>query len=123
MIFSQRFSYGIERLPDIYAHHQIPECIVISRIDGGMLDLSRKEEEVVVDAICGAAVLRGSDVYAPGVLAMSPSMSIVSQVYKSEFSNRHFSFILSEIFTQPYSRSEPTSQHKRAMVSFASNLR
>ena len=33
--------------------------------------LSNLEKEVIVDAICGAAILRGAHVYAPGVMGMS----------------------------------------------------
>jgi len=34
------------------------------------LDLKRYPDEIIVDAICGAAVLRGSHVYGPGVIGM-----------------------------------------------------
>lgn len=34
------------------------------------LDLERYPDEIIVDAICGAAVLRGSHIYAPGVMGM-----------------------------------------------------
>jgi predicted ribosome-associated RNA-binding protein Tma20 len=34
------------------------------------LDLERYPDEIIVDAICGAAVLRGSHVYAPGIMGM-----------------------------------------------------
>ncbi|KAK7600733.1 hypothetical protein V9T40_009871 [Parthenolecanium corni] len=78
--FTKKFSYGFEKLPDIYAHDLIPECVVIGKISDDMLDLSLKKEEVIVDAGCGAAVLRGSNVYAPGVMGMLPSTKVNSQV-------------------------------------------
>lgn len=34
------------------------------------LDLKRYPDEIIIDAVCGAAVLRGSHVYAPGVIGM-----------------------------------------------------
>jgi len=34
------------------------------------LDLERYPNEIIVDAICGAAVLRGSHIYAPGIMGM-----------------------------------------------------
>lgn len=32
------------------------------------------ENEVIVDAVCGAAVLRGADIYTCGILAASPGL-------------------------------------------------
>lgn len=34
------------------------------------LDLKKYPDEIIVDARCGAAVLRGSHVYAPGIMGM-----------------------------------------------------
>lgn len=44
------------------------------------LDLKRYPDEIIVDAICGAAVLRGSHVYAPGVIGMPHGLSINSKI-------------------------------------------
>ncbi|XP_018310139.1 putative methyltransferase NSUN6 [Mycetomoellerius zeteki] len=44
------------------------------------LDLKIYPDEIIVDAICGAAVLRGSHVYAPGVIGMPNGLSINTKV-------------------------------------------
>ncbi|EZA62583.1 hypothetical protein DMN91_006225 [Ooceraea biroi] len=44
------------------------------------LDLERYPDEIIVDATCGAAVLRGSHVYAPGVMGMSNGLAINTKV-------------------------------------------
>ncbi|XP_036139696.1 tRNA (cytosine(72)-C(5))-methyltransferase NSUN6 isoform X2 [Monomorium pharaonis] len=44
------------------------------------LDLKRYPDEIVVDAICGAAVLRGSHVYAPGIIGMPNGLIINTKV-------------------------------------------
>ena len=35
-------------------------------------DLMPAVKEIVVDSHCGAAILRGADIYAPGVMAAHP---------------------------------------------------
>ncbi|XP_018056757.1 PREDICTED: putative methyltransferase NSUN6 isoform X2 [Atta colombica] len=44
------------------------------------LDLKIYPDEIIVDAICGAAVLRGSHVYAPGVIGMPNGLSINTKI-------------------------------------------
>ena len=38
------------------------------------------EEEVIVDEMCGLAVLRGADVFAPGVLGLQPGLKAGTEV-------------------------------------------
>ncbi|XP_060527902.1 tRNA (cytosine(72)-C(5))-methyltransferase NSUN6 isoform X2 [Cylas formicarius] len=51
-------------------HSSIPDMIFIRHLDTTQLSLNKFRQEVVVDNDCGAAVLRGSHIYAPGVLGM-----------------------------------------------------
>lgn len=63
--FSQRY----KDTPEIYVHPDIPDCIVV----GPLRKLCQVQEhpvEIIVDQSCGLAVLRGADIFAPGVLAM-----------------------------------------------------
>ncbi|XP_017861004.1 PREDICTED: LOW QUALITY PROTEIN: putative methyltransferase NSUN6 [Drosophila arizonae] len=57
--------------PLVYGLKEIPEMLCISPLDtttDNKYDDCRKE--LIVDTSCGAAVLRGAHIYAPGVLAM-----------------------------------------------------
>ena len=52
-------------------HPELPDVLVVC---GGKVreELKRSEKEVIVDRLCGTAILRGSDIYAPGILAAHP---------------------------------------------------
>lgn len=52
-------------------HTNFNDCIVVSSIDKSLLDINPKNEEVIVDIITGQSVLRGSHIFAPGIMAMS----------------------------------------------------
>lgn len=58
--------------PEIYIHPQVTDCLVVT--NKGPESIVMVEKEVIVDAVCGAAVLRGSDVYACGILAAPAGM-------------------------------------------------
>lgn len=49
--------------------HQLLDEVLVVRAPNSPLQLRPVDRWLIVDAICGAAVLRGSDIYAPGVLA------------------------------------------------------
>uniref|UniRef100_A0A1B6CGT1 Uncharacterized protein n=1 Tax=Clastoptera arizonana TaxID=38151 RepID=A0A1B6CGT1_9HEMI len=57
----------------IYTHPVLTDCLVI----GPWHDQDVKNDfsncEVIVDAACGAAVLRGADVFAPGIMGIPKS--------------------------------------------------
>jgi len=56
-------------------HNELDDVLVVtSKQVLGRYKIHAKE--VIVDAICGAAILRGADLFAPGVLAADPSMKI-----------------------------------------------
>ncbi|KAH8378814.1 hypothetical protein KR009_001541 [Drosophila setifemur] len=66
--------YG-QRAPKVYGLDSLPEVLCIAALDPQFVesspDLTLKE--VIVDTVCGAALLRGAHIYAPGVLAMESS--------------------------------------------------
>lgn len=62
---------GIEKKPSVKLYKNLNDCIVISSMDKSLLELSPKSEEVIVDVYTGQSVLRGSHIYAPGIMAMT----------------------------------------------------
>uniref|UniRef100_A0A8D8Q7L6 Methyltransferase NSUN6 n=1 Tax=Cacopsylla melanoneura TaxID=428564 RepID=A0A8D8Q7L6_9HEMI len=65
---------------EVYVHPELPDCIVI----GPLRKLSQlvvdHSYQIIVDQPCALAVLRGADVFAPGVLAMPVGIPKGSQV-------------------------------------------
>lgn len=62
--------------PEIDTFQPIPEIILIRNIDEKPCQLNHQNKEIIVDVPCGVAVLRGSHIYAPGVLAMEPNTQV-----------------------------------------------
>ncbi|KAK3743413.1 hypothetical protein QZH41_011525, partial [Actinostola sp. cb2023] len=56
----------------VHRHDVIPDVLIIPGYGPHHRVPSKKE--VIVDTYCGTAVLRGADVYAPGVMATHPGM-------------------------------------------------
>ncbi|XP_032310010.1 tRNA (cytosine(72)-C(5))-methyltransferase NSUN6 isoform X1 [Drosophila ananassae] len=58
--------------PKVYGLNSLPEVLCIDPLDSNRLnyDPDPTLKEVIVDSTCGAALLRGAHIYAPGVLAM-----------------------------------------------------
>ncbi|XP_034832357.1 tRNA (cytosine(72)-C(5))-methyltransferase NSUN6 isoform X1 [Maniola hyperantus] len=56
-----------------------PDCIVIESWPTDIA-VERSGNEVIVDSMCAAAVLRGAHVYAPGVLGLAPSCQLDEKV-------------------------------------------
>ena len=46
--------------------------VLLIQGSGPHVDLAPVEKEVIVDLHCGAAVLRGADIFVPGVMAAHP---------------------------------------------------
>ncbi|XP_050536587.1 tRNA (cytosine(72)-C(5))-methyltransferase NSUN6 isoform X2 [Daktulosphaira vitifoliae] len=67
-------------LPSVKVHKYLDDCIVISPIKKSLLDIHPKNEEIVVDIATGQSVLRGSHIFAPGVMAMAPDIKIDSSI-------------------------------------------
>ena len=52
-------------------HHMLKDILLIHGC-GPKDDLVPVLKEIIVDSHCGAAILRGADIYAPGVMAAHP---------------------------------------------------
>jgi predicted ribosome-associated RNA-binding protein Tma20 len=52
----------------VRVHPKLPDTVIIGSLDE--TDLRPQEREIIVDATCGAAVLRGAHVFAPGIMGM-----------------------------------------------------
>lgn len=63
---------------NVAVHPKLPDTVVISSFNEA--DLRIQEREVIVDAACGAAVLRGAHVFAPGIMGM-PTGAIYFSVF------------------------------------------
>ncbi|KAG7187728.1 hypothetical protein KM043_016781 [Ampulex compressa] len=60
-----------KRCPTLSLLPEIPEVIVIESWDTSVkLDLEKYPNEIIIDASCGSAVLRGSHIFAPGVIGI-----------------------------------------------------
>ncbi|XP_049778895.1 tRNA (cytosine(72)-C(5))-methyltransferase NSUN6 isoform X1 [Schistocerca cancellata] len=68
--------YGIDEMPQVFVHPKLPETVVVGPWNVNELDLDIKQQEVIVDVACGVAVLRGADVFAPGVMGMQTGAQI-----------------------------------------------
>lgn len=70
--------------PTVYEIPNIPEVLCIPRTSFCIADMKQKQSalqrEVVVDSCCGAALLRGAHIYAPGVLAMEAGTKLTEDV-------------------------------------------
>ena len=53
---------------NVTVHPKLPDAVIISSLDE--TDLRPQGREIIVDATCGAAVLRGAHVFAPGIMGM-----------------------------------------------------
>ncbi|OXU22955.1 hypothetical protein TSAR_002126, partial [Trichomalopsis sarcophagae] len=64
-------------IPVISTFPCVEELIIVNGWDKSVeLNLERQQYEVIVDAACGAAVLRGAHIYAPGVLGMPRGLKV-----------------------------------------------
>lgn len=57
-------------------HPLVSDAIVIPNF-GPRLDLHMEDHIVTVDVHCGAAVMRGADVFAPGVLSTPKGAAVI----------------------------------------------
>ncbi|XP_046837250.1 tRNA (cytosine(72)-C(5))-methyltransferase NSUN6 isoform X2 [Vespa crabro] len=65
------------RVPTITTFPHLSEIVTVHSWDESIkLDLSKHSKEVIVDAACGSAVLRGSHVYAPGILGIPNGLKV-----------------------------------------------
>lgn len=70
----------------VRVHPKLPELITISAVrpslsaDGAAAAVDTSLGEVIVDIACGASILRGAHLYAPGVVAMPAQTAIGERV-------------------------------------------
>ncbi|PAA87056.1 hypothetical protein BOX15_Mlig026196g3, partial [Macrostomum lignano] len=61
--------------PRIFLHKSLPDAIIIENILVAEKSLSQTYPRLYVDPLCGVAVLRGSDIFAGGVIGIEPGAS------------------------------------------------
>lgn len=70
--------------PSIEWHRKLPDLITISPLAAGSHHCNKEDVEglgeIIVDVTCGAAILRGAHLYAPGVLAMPARTALGERV-------------------------------------------
>ncbi|PSN36710.1 putative methyltransferase NSUN6 [Blattella germanica] len=71
-------------VPDVKCHPILLDAVVVKHWKN--IDIKLLDKQVIVDAACGAAVLRGAHVYAPGVMGMPTGVRCGDKV--SVFSDR-----------------------------------
>jgi len=71
---------NIDKTPLVTIHKHVSDCIVISPLDKSLLDISPKNKEIIVDIFTGQSVLRGSHIFAPGIMAMPAEVQVESNV-------------------------------------------
>ncbi|KAK9503907.1 hypothetical protein O3M35_010369 [Rhynocoris fuscipes] len=62
---------GFTTIPEVFVHGTIKDCIIIGSWKKSVYHDLEINGEVIIDVSCGNAVLRGADIFAPGVLALS----------------------------------------------------
>ncbi|EDV97300.1 GH16775 [Drosophila grimshawi] len=72
-----RSQYG-QKAPNVYGLDELPEMLCIAPLDVAAEDLPVDDhlKQVIVDTSCGAALLRGAHIFAPGVLAMESNTQL-----------------------------------------------
>ncbi|XP_042885863.1 tRNA (cytosine(72)-C(5))-methyltransferase NSUN6-like isoform X2 [Penaeus japonicus] len=65
---------GHSYVPAVYPHHTLCDLLVVET--RGAQKVTPAKKEVVVGKMCGSAVLRGAEVYAPGVLGVMPGVLV-----------------------------------------------
>ena len=72
----QKYELKKQPTPIIEDHPLLADTLVIpsntSHTNPHESDVSPAPNEVVVDMLCAVAVLRGADIFAPGVMGMTP---------------------------------------------------
>ncbi|XP_073983646.1 tRNA (cytosine(72)-C(5))-methyltransferase NSUN6 isoform X2 [Rhodnius prolixus] len=71
-LYKESSILGCKLQPEVFVHHTIRDCVVIGSWDSFYVPNLNKCGEVIIDVPCGNAVLRGANIFAPGVLSLSP---------------------------------------------------
>ena len=72
-----------KRAPYVVTQHPLLNDVLLVRSENeDSTNYQCCEKEVIVDTSCGSAVLRGADIFAPGVLAAHPGLFCLKNVYQ-----------------------------------------
>ena len=66
--YFQEYDQKLTSCPEVQLHPSIPDILLVST-QGLDKNVTITDKEVIVGSQCGTAVLRGANVFAPGVLA------------------------------------------------------
>ncbi|XP_055855131.1 tRNA (cytosine(72)-C(5))-methyltransferase NSUN6 [Episyrphus balteatus] len=76
----QTLSTKYQNIPKVFHINGIPEVICIPKVDGVSTSPLKDLKEIMVDSSCGAAILRGAHIFAPGVLSMQSGTKLGEKV-------------------------------------------
>ena len=73
-LFDQKEDISTEKQDHYYKveKHPLLRDVLMINGSGPHVDIASVEKEIIVDLLCGNAVLRGANVYIPGVMAAHP---------------------------------------------------
>ena len=74
LIYSQEYHEKLTSCPEVHLHPSVPDILLVST-QGLDKNVIITDKEVIVGSQCGTAVLRGANVFAPGVLATPPGIA------------------------------------------------
>lgn len=77
---NEQYPYKLKKMPKslVYSHSVIPDLIAIE--SHGFRKIFPTSKEVIVGRLCGSAVLRGAEVFAPGILGATPDLRAGEEV-------------------------------------------
>ncbi|XP_077978843.1 tRNA (cytosine(72)-C(5))-methyltransferase NSUN6-like [Glandiceps talaboti] len=78
-ILNEQYKEKQRPCPMVETHPVLADTLVIAS-SGINTDIVPSSKEVIVDAACGNAVLRGADVFVPGIMAANPGMQVGDEV-------------------------------------------
>ncbi|XP_071487096.1 tRNA (cytosine(72)-C(5))-methyltransferase NSUN6-like [Diadema antillarum] len=73
----KQYEQKICPVPEIIPHPVLPDVLIIPSACRDSSEVAPVDKEVIVDLLCGMAVLRGAEIFAPGVMA-APGVPVVS---------------------------------------------
>ncbi|KAL4715908.1 hypothetical protein ACJJTC_013208 [Scirpophaga incertulas] len=75
---NQADELNISVLPNYYKLN--PDCLILEQWSYNELNLEKTNNDAIVDALCAAAVLRGSHVFAPGVMGLPTNCKLNGKI-------------------------------------------
>ncbi|XP_071495613.1 tRNA (cytosine(72)-C(5))-methyltransferase NSUN6-like [Diadema antillarum] len=71
----KQYEQKICPVPEIIPHPVLPDVLIIPSACRDSSEVAPVDKEVIVDLLCGMAVLRGAEIFAPGVMAAPVAMN------------------------------------------------